>query len=115
MSTKIKYTTVSLPLDLVKKIDAYVREAPEYSSRADFVKKATAKELRVGTAQIDSLTTEEKRMLDAWARHRNDLRKVEEVDLGELLLVENGHVWSWLPGKLAHSVDYILKLRSNRN
>ncbi len=110
-----KWKTISLPVELLDKVKGYVDSAPEYSSVSDFVKKATAKELKTDKGQIGSLTNEEKRMLDAWARHRSDLRSIEEEALGELLLVENSHVWDWLQAKLAHCVEYILKLRSNRN
>lgn len=115
MSIKTKYKGVSLPEEIVDDVDSFVFSAPEYSSRADFIKKAITKKLKDEKGQSESLTDDEKRMLDAWARHRNDLRYMEEEDIGDLLLTDNGHVWSWLRGKLAHSIEYILKLRSNRN
>ncbi len=115
MAIKTKYKGVSLPKEIVDNVDSFVESAPEYSSRADFIKKAITKKLKDEKGQNESLTDEEKRMLDAWTRHRSDLRHVEEDDLRELLLAESGHVWPWLRSKLDYCVEYIFKLRSNRN
>ena len=108
-----KWANVKIPITLAKQVDT-VLDTGGFTSRSSLVQDAIRRRIDELKEKKD-LTDVEKRMLDAWARHRNDLRSIEEADLGDLLLAENSHVWSWLRGKLAHCVEYILKLRSNRN
>ncbi len=111
MSTAKK--TVKILPQLSDRVDLLVKVGA-YSSRANFVEDAVRRRLEE-LKEKEDLTDEEKRMLDAWTRHRSDLRHVDEDDLRELLLADNGHVWPWLRSKLDYCVEYIFKLRSNRN
>ena len=63
----------------------------------------------------DPLTENEKDMLVAWARDRVDLKRLNESDLGIILLEENQHCWDWLGEKLIEAVTYLfLKKESFR-
>ena len=108
-----KWANVKIPITLALQIDT-VLDTGGFASRSSLAQDAIRRRVEELKEKKD-LTDVEKRMLEAWARHRSDLRYMEEEDIGELLLTDNGHVWSWLRGKLAHCVEYILKLRSNRN
>ena len=61
------------------------------------------------------LTSQELNMLESWAVDRPDIIHLNEIELGEVLLAENSHVWPWLRRKLVESVAHLLELRSKRN
>lgn len=89
MATKTKWRTISLPIELLDKVKDVVEAAPEYSSVSDFVKKATAKELRESTTQPSSLTIDDKIFLEVIAQdHWAQYHSFEEEDVVESILIE---------------------------
>lgn len=113
MAAKTKYSTVSLPIELLKQIDSEVRQSPAYVSRAQYIRTAIDEKLSTSKSSDEELTVDEKSHLDAWARERPDLSHLEEPALRDLLLQENQHVWSWLLEKVDQSVEYLLMQKRN--
>lgn len=110
-----KWANVKIPSTLAKQADDVLKTGG-YASRSAFAQDAIRRRIEeiIKLGQRNKqLTENEKNQLEAWARDRNDLTYAEEAELGQILLSENGHVWSWLGGKLSQSVEYIFSLKNN--